>query len=199
MSRLVNEAARVGLALGAVVLVWSGSVHAHPGHDVVGGGFGAGLTHPLFGLDHLVAMMAIGVWSLNQRPTCRAVIPLLAACGMLLGAVVAWGGLLLPGIEFGIVMSVLLMGMLVTTLCRAPTMLGAPMVVLFLFFHGQAHGAEMPAGIAPLAYLAGFTVATLLIIYTARWVGQRLMSHDKRLVQLLGALITTGGAFLTLS
>lgn len=199
MSRFANEAASVGLALGAVVLVLSGNAHAHPGHEVVGGGFWAGVSHPLLGLDHLVAMMAIGIWSLSQRPACRAMIPLLAASGMLLGAVAAWGGLLLPGVEFGIVMSVLLMGVLVATLFKAPTRLGAPMVVLFLFFHGQAHGQEMPAGMSPLLYLAGFTAATLVITYSARWVGQRLMSCDKRLVQLLGGLITAVGGLLVLS
>ncbi|GHC35406.1 HupE/UreJ family protein [Aidingimonas halophila] len=199
MARRMKGRVGVWPVVGSVLLLASGGAIAHPGHEVVAGGFWSGLAHPLLGLDHMVAMMAIGVWSLNQRPACRSVIPWLAAFGMLLGAVVAWGGLLLPGIEFGIVMSVLLMGMLVTTLFKAPTVLGAPMVVLFLFFHGQAHGAEMPAGMAPLMYLAGFIVATLFITYMARWVGQRLMSRDKRLVQLLGILITTGGAFLTLS
>ncbi|GHA87438.1 HupE/UreJ family protein [Modicisalibacter luteus] len=182
------------LALATLTLLASGTVYAHPGLEGVGGGFLAGLTHPLLGLDHIVAMVAVGLWSLSQVPKFRSMIPLLAMLGMLLGALSAWAGLVIPGMEFGVAMSVLLMGLLLITLARMPTSLGSLIVVLFLFCHGQAHGSEMPSGIAPWAYLAGFTVATLGIIYLARRAGSLMAARDKHLLKGIGVAIAALGA-----
>lgn len=186
------------MALATLTLLMSGSVYAHPGPEVVGGGFLVGLTHPLFGLDHIVAMVAVGLWSLNQTPKFRSMIPLLATLGMLLGALSAWAGLVISGTEFGIAISVLLMGLLVITLAKIPTALGSSMVVLFLFCHGQAHGSEMPSDTAPWAYLVGFLIATLGITYMAKHVGSLLLSCDTRLLQGIGVVIAALGASLAM-
>lgn len=190
-----SSAACLALAGAPLMLLVSGMAVGHPGHDPIhGSGFAAGLAHPLLGLDHLLAMLAVGLWSLRQGQAFRLTAPLLAAGGMLLGAGLAWGGLALPGVEFGIAMSVLLAGVLLAALVKVPAAVGAGVVVLFMLYHGHAHGSEMPHGVSTLAYLAGFTLATLAITYAGRLGGGFLMQRENRLLQALGAVIAAAGA-----
>ena len=186
------------LALVSFTLMLSGNAYAHAGHEINSAGFLAGLTHPLLGLDHIVAMIAIGLWSMSQAPKFRPWVPLYATLGMLLGAMSAWVGLVIPAMEFVIAMSVVLTGVLVFTLAKFPAPLGASVVVLFLFCHGHAHGSEMPVGIASWAYLAGFLVTTLIITYVARRVGYLLISSEKRLLHMAGVAITALGALFAI-
>ncbi|KAA0013714.1 HupE/UreJ family protein [Billgrantia pellis] len=190
-----SSAARLALASAPLMLLVAGMAVGHPGHDHVhGSGFAAGLAHPLLGLDHLLAMLAVGLWSLRQSRAFSLAAPLFAASGMLLGAGLAWGGLALPGVEFGIALSVLLAGVLIAALVKVPTAVGAGVVVLFMLFHGHAHGREMPHGASMLAYLAGFTLATLAITYAGRLVGGRLMQRENRFLRALGVVIAAAGA-----
>lgn len=182
-------------ALGAASLMLvAGSAWAHPGHEVAGGGFAAGLTHPLFGLDHLLAMLAVGLFSLRQSAAMRLATPLLAVGGMLLGAGLGWAGVALPGVEVGIALSVLLAGVLVAALARVPAALGGIAVVAFMVFHGQAHAAEMPHGASTLPYLVGFSLATLALSHAGRRVAGWLMARERRLVRGLGVAIAAAGA-----
>lgn len=186
---------RAALAAAPALLLVAGLSVAHPGHDAAhGGGFAAGLTHPLLGLDHLLAMFAVGLWSLRQARSLRLMAPVLAIGGMLLGATFSWAGLQLPGVEFGIAMSVLLAGVLVAALARVPAVLGGAAVMLFMIFHGHAHGGEMPHGVSALAYLVGFSLATLAITLTGRLVGDWLMAREHRVLRGLGAAIAAMGA-----
>ncbi|NIC06003.1 HupE/UreJ family protein [Billgrantia bachuensis] len=188
-------ASRLALVASPALLLAAGLAMAHTGHDHAhGSGFAAGLTHPLLGLDHLLAMLAVGLWSVRQSRAFSLAAPLLAAGGMLLGAGLAWGGLALPGVELGITMSVLLAGVLIAALARVPVAVGAGVVVLFMLFHGHAHGSEMPHGASMLAYLTGFTVATLAITYTSRLAGGFLMQRENRIVRALGVALTAAGA-----
>ncbi len=193
MMTALSPATRAALAAAPSLLLVAGLAVAHPGHHHEGG-FAAGLTHPLLGFDHLLAMLAIGLWSLRQSRPLRLGAPLLAAGGMLLGAGLAWGGLALPGVEFGIALSVLLAGVLIAALVKVPSVLGAGVVVLFMLFHGHAHGNEMPYGVSMLAYLAGFTLATLALTYAGRLLGGYLMARERRLVRGLGVAIAAAGA-----
>ncbi|MGQ4877146.1 HupE/UreJ family protein [Billgrantia sp. LNSP4103-1] len=193
MNHRFASASHLALAAAPVLLLTAGLALAHPGHEVSGSGFAAGLTHPLLGLDHLLAMLAVGLWSLRQSRAFSTAAPWLAAAGMLLGAGAAWAGLAPPGVEFGVAVSVLLAGVLIAALVKVPALVGAGMVVLFMLFHGHAHGSEMPHGASMLAYLAGFTLATLAITYAGRLVGGFLMTREHRLVRLLGAAIATTG------
>lgn len=167
---------------------------AHPGHTE--GGFSSGLLHPLLGLDHLLAMAAVGLWSMRQAPFMKRGTPLFVIGGMLLGAGLAWGGLTLPGVEAGITLSVLLAGILLATLVRLPSVVGAVLVVAFMVFHGFAHGTEMPAGATLVAYMAGFTMATLAITFAGAGLGALLMKTDSRVTRGIGAVIAATGAFL---
>jgi len=138
---------------------------AHPGHDHAG--LGAGFLHPLSGLDHLLVLLGIGFWAARSR-TMRgallagaAVLPALAS-GFAIG--LAQGPL--PVIEFGIVASVLLTGLLVGAGTRLPTLFTAAVAAGFAILHGFAHGAGMAAGLSSGAFLGGFLLASSLLLAT---------------------------------
>ncbi|MDX1757906.1 MAG: HupE/UreJ family protein [Marinobacter sp.] len=178
----------------AALLAASTAASAHTGHGT--GGFTSGLLHPMLGLDHLLAMAAIGFWSVRQSNTMKNATPAFVIGGMILGAVLAWGGLNLPGVETGITVSVLLAGILIATLAKLPTAVGGSLVGAFMVFHGFAHGAEMPAGAALVAYLSGFTVATLAITFAGRGLGALMLKADNRVTRALGGAVAVAGGVL---
>lgn len=177
----------------------SGAALAHPGHEVGHVGFVAGLGHPWLGLDHLLAMAAIGLWSLKQAPRLRMATPLLMVLGMVAGAGLSVFGVAVPGVEYVIALSVLLVGILLATYARVPASVGAILVIAFMMFHGYAHGSEMPMGSSLLAYIAGFTVSTLVITMLARHLGTWLMQREQRVLRVIGGLIAACGAFFAFS
>lgn len=184
---------RAALVAAPLLLLAAGAVLAHPGHDAShGSGFVAGLGHPLLGPDHLLAMLAVGLWSRHQPR--GGLMPLLTVAGMLLGAGLAWAGIALPGVELSIALSVLLAGVLVAALVRLPSLVGAGVILLFMLFHGHAHGSEMPLGASLIAYLAGFTLATLAITGAGRLAGGWLMARESRLLRGLGVALAGVGA-----
>ncbi|MBZ9557117.1 MULTISPECIES: HupE/UreJ family protein [unclassified Modicisalibacter] len=185
--------------LAPAALLVSASALAHPGAlgHTHGGSFLAGLLHPLTGLDHLLAMVAIGLWSVRQSSTLRRVMPLLIALGMIAGAALAWAGVPLVGVEFGIASSVLLAGILVACLVRLPTLAGGTLVFAFILLHGHAHGSELAPGASALTYAAGFLIASVTITLGGRLLGGWLERHDSRWVRGLGVAIAgAGGAML---
>ena len=131
---------------------------AHPGHEAAG--FAAGFAHPFTGLDHLLAMLAVGLWSRQQR--LDKALPLAgmpAACllAMAAGALIQ---LNLPWLETGIAATVVLLGLLAAGAVRLPAGAAIAMVALFAFLHGQAHGRELPG----LAAAAGFLLASASLL-----------------------------------
>lgn len=191
---------RLGKLLMATVLMLAASgAAAHSGHGE--SSFLSGLMHPLLGLDHLLAMAAIGFWSSRQNATLKRGAPVFVVGGMLLGAGIAWGGGALPGVETGIAFTVLLTGFLVATLARLPTALGASFIAAFMVFHGAAHAAEMPAGAMLGAYLVGFLTATLGITFLGRGLGALLARSlgegaDSRVSRAMGGAVAVVGALL---
>lgn len=187
------------LPLALVLLGASGVAVAHPGHGVEHGAFFSGLTHPLLGIDHLLAMVAIGLWSLRQSTALRRATPWLAALGMIVGAGLAVAGVAMPGVENAIALSVLLAGVMLATLVRLPGAIGGTLVFAFLLVHGHAHGTEMPANASFLLFLAGFTLTTLAITLAARGIGQWLGRRDSRVLRVAGGAIAACGAAFALS
>lgn len=183
----------------APLALGSGLALAHPGHGAEQGGLVAGLTHPWLGLDHLLAMVAIGLWSLRQGALVRTAVPWLALGGMVVGASIAALGLSLPGVESAIALSVLLAGIMVASLVRLPSTLGMALVVAFMLFHGYAHGSEIPAGSSLVAFFIGFAISTLLITWGARRLGGWLGSRENPALRVLGAAIAACGAFFMMS
>ena len=178
------------VTLPAALLV-SGMVLAHTGsHEAPG--FIAGIGHPLAGLDHLAAMLAVGLWAaLGLRR--QAWLPVTAfllfmACGAFAGR----AGLGMPGVEAGIATSVLITGLLVAIQVRLPAGAGIALVGIFALFHGSAHGAEMPALSSPLLYGAGFLLTTAALLLGGFSLGRRLQ-HARSVWLLRGAGVMTGG------
>ncbi len=139
---------------------------AHPGHDGdhgFGWDFSGGFAHPLGGWDHLLAMIAVGLWAAQLGGRARWLVPAAFVSLMTLGATLGHGGLEIAGTEQGIAVSVLVLGLLVATAARLPVAAGMAIVGVFALFHGLAHGAEMPATAAGFEYGAGFVLATSLL------------------------------------
>ncbi len=160
MKRIFTTAAG---ALAAFALT-SATALAHPHHEhVAAAGFMPGFLHPLTGLDHVLAMVAVGIWAalvggraLIAWPAAFLVAMTIAALGgMAFGA--------LPVMEIGIALSVVALGIAVALRVSASLALGAAVVGLFAIFHGYAHGTELPAETGALGYVAGFALATALL------------------------------------
>jgi urease accessory protein len=137
------------------------AVQAHPGHSHAG--FVAGAAHPLSGLDHLLAMIAVGLWAVQLGGRALWAVPASFVSIMVAGGALGMAGLPLPGVEQGILASVFVLGLLIATAARVPLYASMLIVGAFALFHGFAHGAEMPATAAGLGYGAGFAVATALL------------------------------------
>jgi urease accessory protein len=155
---------QVVYALAAIVFaVTSLPAHAHPGHGVEG--LAAGLAHPFMGLDHVLAMVAVGLWSAAMLPKpARLTGPVLFVAMLLVGAVLAMAGVALPGIEPGIAASVALLGALLLMARRVGVASGLALIAASAVFHGFAHGAEMGAGQfvtgTVAVYAAGFMLGS---------------------------------------
>jgi len=147
--------------LAAATLALVGPAHAHTGLDV--GGFPAGFMHPFGGLDHLLAMVGVGLWAAQLGGRALWLVPLSFVGVMVLGGALGMAGFEPPGVEGGILGSVLLLGLLVAWAPRLPLAVPVAAVALFAIFHGLAHGAELPAGSSGLTYAIGFALATALL------------------------------------
>ncbi len=151
------------LIVSAILAGLAGPALAHTGHDA-GSGFAAGFAHPFGGLDHLLAMAAVGLWAMQQNSR-RALILLPAAfvLPMALGFMLGLAGVALPAVETGIALSVLVLGLLVAFAVRLPLAAATAVTALFALFHGHAHGAELPQADLALTYAAGMVFATALL------------------------------------
>ena len=161
-----------------------------------GAGLMAGLTHPFVGLDHLLAMIAVGIWAgqLGGRPVW--LIPLTFVSVMAAAATLASFGLLLPLMEPAIACSVLVLGLLIAGSVRLPTRVGALLVSLFAVFHGYAHGLELPQAASPILYGAGFVLATALLHGLGIGFARNSRQH-KMLQRIAGySLIAASGLLL---
>ena len=176
---------------------------AHGGAEV-GGGFMHGLMHPASGLDHVCAMLAVGLWAAQMGGRQIWALPLSFVLLMGLGGALAAHGLVLPFVELGVLLSVLLLGMLVAAAIRLPLWLGSSLVGLFAVWHGYAHGAEMVESISGLTYASGFMLATALLHMSGIGfaLAFALTIHGQlreTLVKLAGAVITVSGVYLSVS
>jgi len=141
---------------------------AHPGHGLAGMGqasaFTAGFLHPFTGLDHLLAMTAVGLWAgLVQPARSWAAWPAAFLAFMLAGFAIGVGGAAMPAVEGLIIASVIGLGLAVALRLKLPTLVGAAVIAVFALAHGYAHGQELPAGATALDFAAGFALATLCL------------------------------------
>jgi urease accessory protein len=147
--------------LGAMtlVLVWTSCAHAHVERGQATG-FVTGFGHPWSGFDHVLAMLAVGIWGAQLGAPAVWLLPVVFPMVMAQGAFLGLIGLPLPGVEVGIALSALLLGAMVCGEVRPKLLVAALLVGAFAVFHGHAHGTELPAGQSALLYSMGFVIAT---------------------------------------
>lgn len=180
------------LGLGLTLL--AGSSAAHVG-DHANASFFSGFGHPLGGMDHLLAMLAVGLFAVRQSGVARYALPASFVLAMLAGAGLSALGIALPAVESGIAVSVLVLGLLIAFLARLPIQLSLPLVAAFALFHGYAHHVEIGEA-SLLTYVAGFVLATALLHLAGFLIG-RWMPETRvgQIVQrVMGAGIATAGA-----
>jgi urease accessory protein len=144
---------------GTALLAWTVPALAH-GADGVLGGFAGGVLHPLFGPDHIAAMVAVGLWGAFLGAPAIWLLPVVFPLVMAVGGVLGILGVALPSVEIGIAVSALVLGLMVAFAARPPLAVAAAIVGAFAIFHGHAHGAELPPGADAVAYSLGFVLAT---------------------------------------
>jgi urease accessory protein len=172
-------------------------------HEQVGvaGGLASGVLHPLTGIDHLIAMVAVGIWGAQLGAPAIWVLPITFPLVMAFGGVLGVLQIPLPMPETVIALSALVLGAAVAARLRVPFAAAAVIVGVFAIFHGHAHGAELPSAANPLAYGVGFVAATgflhlcgIAIGTLTRWPA------GERLIRVLGGAIAALGCyFLALS
>jgi urease accessory protein len=148
--------------LAVTAAVAAGAAQAHTGNAAVGG-FATGFMHPILGWDHVAAMVAVGLWGALLGQPAIWLLPVTFPLVMALGGAAGASGVPLPGIETGIAASAIVIGLAVMLAARPPLTVAAVIVAFFAIFHGHAHGTEMPLALNPLAYAAGFVIATGLL------------------------------------
>lgn len=129
----------------------------------LGGGFASGFAHPLLGADHIAAMVAVGLWGAFLGAPAIWLLPIVFPLVMALGGILGIIGVPLPGVEIGIAVSAVVLGLMVALAVRPHLAIAAVLVGAFAIFHGYAHGAELPDGGNAVAYSAGFVIATGLL------------------------------------
>ncbi|MFL9923791.1 HupE/UreJ family protein [Herbaspirillum lusitanum] len=191
--------ARIGVM--AVAALAAGSAIAHPGHpdSMMHGSasFMAGFEHPFSGIDHLLAMLAVGLWAAQNKRSALWVLPLAFPLMMVVGALLAFNGLSLPAVETGIAASVAVLGLLIAFAVRMPLWASTLVVSLFAMFHGYAHGSELPHGSSAAMYGAGFILATALLHAAGLGIGVFAGKQmADRVVRIGGFGIAAVGAYL---
>jgi urease accessory protein len=189
------QAAAPWIAVLLPMLLWAQIAFAHPQAGEAKG-FLTGFRHPISGLDHVLAMVAVGLWGAQLGSPAIWLLPVAFPMVMAFGGMLGLMGVPLPGVEYGIAASAILLGAAVMFEIRPPLALAAILVGFFAIFHGHAHGTELPPGQSGLLYSIGFVIATgclhavgISIGAVHRWLwGQRLL-------RFAGAIVAMGGMF----
>jgi urease accessory protein len=185
------------LAMLAALLLAPAMAAAHTGIAGHGSGLASGLLHPLLGIDHLFAMLAVGLWASQQKGRAMWLLPVGFVAGMLVGALLGMQGGALQLVEPGIAGSLLVLGLAIASGRQLPLAGALGVTMLFGLCHGQAHGAEMPAAVTPLLYGTGFLVTTALLHVAGVFVGQALLQRAlPMLLRLVGGSVALSGVVL---
>src|SRR5215470_5890660 len=192
-----DEARSATIAVIAIALLLSASsaepVSAHGGGDIAGG-FAGGFGHPLFGPDHVAAMVAVGLWGAMLGPPAIWLLPVAFPLVLAFGGILGIVAVPMPRVEVGIAISAIVFGLMIALAVRAPLVVALAVVSAFAILHGHAHGSELPPGADAIAFSAGFVIATGLLHVggiglglVTRWPAGRIA------VRLIGAAIAGAG------
>ncbi len=176
-----------------LLILASGAAWAHPGHDT--SGLASGLAHPFQGMDHLLAMMAVGLWAAQGGGRKIWLLPAAFMSMLAMGAAAAMQWQTLLPVETGIALSVLALGLLVALSLQLPVIFSVVLAALFGLFHGYAHGLELPSSAAPIEYALGFLIATAALHGSGIAVGVAARQRHALLARMLGAAIAASGAW----
>ena len=185
------------LAQGIAVLaiLWAQPALAHVGKGEAAGLL-TGLLHPISGWDHVLAMVAVGLWGAQLGAPAIWMLPVAFPLVMAMGAMLGFLGVSVPGIEYGIAASGILLGAAVMLELRPPLVAAAVVVGVFAIFHGHAHGTELPPGQSPLLYSMGFVMATGCLHALGIGIGAvHRWGWGEKLVRAAGAVVAVGGVF----
>lgn len=187
----------VARALASAVLVLlcasPAFAHAQKGEAV---GFLTGFLHPISGVDHVLAMIAVGLWGAQLGSPALWLLPVAFPMVMAVGGMLGLMGVPLPGIEYGIALSAILLGAAVMFELRPPLGIAAALVGFFAIFHGHAHGTELPAGQSAVLYSIGFVIATGCLHAVGIAIGGiHRWPWGQKLLRAAGALVSMGGLF----
>jgi urease accessory protein len=186
---------RPEIAVLVTVILSAQTAFAHPqkGEAV---GFLTGFRHPISGLDHVLAMVAVGLWGAQLGAPAIWILPVAFPMVMAIGGMLGIMGVPLPGIEYGIALSAMLLGAAVMFEVRPPIGIAAALVGFFAIFHGHAHGTELPPGQNALLYSMGFVIATGCLHALGIGVGTvHRWTWGQKLLRVAGALVAGGGVF----
>jgi len=187
------------LAMVAILLAYASAASAHEATGITGG-FLSGFMHPLLGWDHVVAMVAVGLWGAFLGSPAIWVLPVVFPLVMAFGGALGVVGVPIPAVETGIAASAVVLGAMVAFAVRPPIWVAAVIVGAFAIFHGHAHGTELPNAANPLAYSLGFVISTGLLHLSGiafgllvRWpVGKVAVQAGGGLIALAGIGFLTG-------
>lgn len=192
MKRLNHFAIAVSLTM------FAGLASAHEGAGI-SGGFTSGFLHPILGWDHVIAMVAVGLWGAFLGKPAIWILPVVFPLVMAFGGALGVMGVPIPAVETGIAVSAIVLGTMVAAAARPNIWVAAVIVGMFAIFHGHAHGTELPNAANPLAYSLGFVIATGLLHLSGIAFGSLTQwPAGKIVVQASGAVIAlVGVGFLT--
>lgn len=177
----------------AALTAMDASAHEEAGQAA---GFLAGLAHPVSGLDHVLAMIAVGLWGAVLGAPAVWVLPVAFPLVMALGGLLGLLGVPVPGVEVGIAVSAIVLGAMVLAQVRPPLWLAALIVAFFAVFHGHAHGRELPQGASALLYSLGFVAATGLLHAAGIVLGlAQRWSAGRNVLRMAGGGVALAGLF----
>jgi urease accessory protein len=175
-------------------LLMASPTSAHMGTGLAGG-FTSGAMHPLSGGDHLLAMVAVGLWGAFLGRPLVYLLPIAFPMMMVVGAICGMLAFPMPSVEAGIALSVIVLGGCVAAAYRAPVPLALAIVAAFALFHGYAHGRELPSAADPIGYSTGFVLTTGLLHVAGIAIGMIASSrHGVTAIRSGGVLIAVAGA-----
>jgi urease accessory protein len=182
---------KFSIRIAAIALVLlPGGACAHTGHGEASG-FAHGFIHPLGGLDHVLAMVAVGLYAALLGGRALWLVPAAFLGAMAMGGAIAAAGLAVPYVEIGIAASVIVLGLAVALRVSLPVFAAMALAGLFAIFHGYAHGAEMPQGAS--GYAVGFMLATALLHGAGMAIGLAAASRSPRIAQAAGGAMALAG------
>jgi urease accessory protein len=183
------------LAVLTVLFLSASSAFGHPLKGEATG-FLSGFRHPISGIDHVLAMVAVGLWGAQLGTPAIWFLPVAFPLVMAVGGVLGLMGVPIPGVEYGIAASAILLGAAVMFEVRPPLVYAALLVGFFAIFHGHAHGAELPPGQDAMLYSIGFVIATGCLHAIGIGIGTvHRWSWGQKFLRVAGAMVGLGGVF----